>query len=207
MRGVWVTSGWLFLMTACGKSGSEATDTSLQGTPTPEGDADTDADADSDADSDSDTDTDLPTGPSAIDLYVNEFMAANTVTIQDSSGAFPDWIELYNPGAAAVALDGFALTDNAGNVEKWVFAVGSSIPAGGFLLLYADQDVDQGPAHTAFDLAASGGDIVLLDTDRAVVDQILGYPAQSADISLARHPDGATDWVSDATPSPAASNN
>ena len=35
---------------------------------------------------------------SVFDIRINELMASNATTIQDESGEFEDWIELYNTG-------------------------------------------------------------------------------------------------------------
>ena len=63
-------------------------------TAAPPGDADTDVDADADTDSDADTDTTRPTDP--IEVYINEIMASNLTVLQDETGAFPDWVEIWN---------------------------------------------------------------------------------------------------------------
>jgi hypothetical protein len=47
------------------------------------------------------------------DPIVSEFMAANTKSLADADGDHSDWIELHNPDAAAVSLDGWFLTDSA----------------------------------------------------------------------------------------------
>src|SRR5256885_16922967 len=52
-------------------------------------------------------------------LLINEFMASNAKTLADEDGDFSDWIELYNPGPAAVDLDGWFLTDDASVLTKW----------------------------------------------------------------------------------------
>ncbi|MEY4813958.1 MAG: hypothetical protein RLZZ162_1031, partial [Verrucomicrobiota bacterium] len=31
------------------------------------------------------------------DPVITEFMASNTTTLADEDGAFPDWIEIFNP--------------------------------------------------------------------------------------------------------------
>ncbi|HEY4760675.1 MAG TPA: lamin tail domain-containing protein, partial [Thermoguttaceae bacterium] len=54
-------------------------------------------------------------------LLISEFMADNTSTLPDGDGDFSDWIEIYNPNSTAVNLDGWHLTDNAGNLDKWPF--------------------------------------------------------------------------------------
>jgi hypothetical protein len=70
-------------------------------------------------------------------VVINEFMASNGVTWADEDGDFEDWIELYNPGDAAVDLSDWGLSDNAGNPSKWRFPAGTTIQARGFLSVWA----------------------------------------------------------------------
>ena len=47
-------------------------------------------------------------------VRINEFMASNTRSVPDITDFedYPDWIELHNPGATALSLDGYYLSDN-----------------------------------------------------------------------------------------------
>lgn len=47
------------------------------------------------------------------DPLITEFMASNTATLADEDGTCSDWVEIYNPNASAVSLDGWYLTDTA----------------------------------------------------------------------------------------------
>src|SRR5437868_4699949 len=72
----------------------------------------------------------------ADNLLISEFMAANTGPLLDENGSAEDWIELHNPGTNSVSLNGWYLTDNAGNLTKWIFPA-TNINAGGFLIVWA----------------------------------------------------------------------
>ena len=61
----------------------------------------------------------LTTPCPAAEVFITEFMAANTETLDDEDGDYADWIELHNAGAAPVDLDGWYLTDDAVHLEKW----------------------------------------------------------------------------------------
>jgi hypothetical protein len=54
----------------------------------------------------------------AQNILISEFVASNHAGIGDEDGDHPDWLELYNPGTAAVNLDGWHLTDNASKPTK-----------------------------------------------------------------------------------------
>jgi len=53
-------------------------------------------------------------------IVINEIMASNKDAVFDEdyhqSG---DWIELYNSGLVTAVLDGYYLTDDPTNLQKW----------------------------------------------------------------------------------------
>src|SRR5438034_7985681 len=90
----------------------------------------------------------------ASQVIISEFMADNTRTLADEDGSFEDWIEIYNAGAGPVNLDGWSLTDNAGDLTQWRF-LSTNLNAGGFLVVFAsgkDRRVPGAPLHTSFKL-------------------------------------------------------
>ncbi|TAK94542.1 MAG: hypothetical protein EPO07_16535 [Verrucomicrobia bacterium] len=141
-------------------------------------------------------------------VVINEFMASNTSTIADPQGEFDDWIELRNLTQSTVDLTGLYLTDEPANPRKWPFPSGTTIPANGYLLVWADEDGLAMPGlHANFKLSASGEQILLIDTDannNQVLDSIT-FGAQSADISYGRTAANADVW-STMTPTPNAAN-
>ena len=167
-----------------------------------ESDADTDTDTDTDTDSDTDTDTD--TGPSDATLVMNEILAQNNTTNVDEAGQHEDWIELYNTGTATIDLEGFQLTDDPEGTDRWSIPAGYSIAAGGWFLIWCDDDGGDGPLHAGFQLQAEGEEIALYDAEGDVVDEV-EYDQQKPDISWARSPDGGETWQA-STPTPLATN-
>ena len=86
-------------------------------------------------------------------------MASNSGGLRDGDGDSSDWIELFNAGTVAVDLGGYYLTDNADQLSKWSFPVGTSIAPGATLLVFASDKGTAGPAgelHTNFALSAGG---------------------------------------------------
>lgn len=157
--------------------------------------------------------TPVDTGSPAPDLpeiYINEFMAANSLTYADESGAYPDWVELYNAGTEDVDLEGYWFTDDKGDKRKHLLAPGVSIPAGGYLVLFCDGDTGDGPLHIGFNLDAQGGEDIGLyapdELDNAEIDSLSQFGQQAPDISLARSPDGSSNWIIEYEPTPGASN-
>src|SRR5205085_5415605 len=81
-------------------------------------------------------------------VIINEVLA-NNVNGVSLSATKPDVIELYNAGATTANLADMSITDGLGSPRKYVFPVGTSIPVGGYLTLYADSLPSQsGELHT-----------------------------------------------------------
>jgi hypothetical protein len=143
-------------------------------------------------------------------LYINEFMAQNDSTLADpdGGGGYPDWIEIYNAGTSRVDLGGMYLTDDLANPTKWRVPDGVVIAAGGYLIVWADSDPDQGSTHTSFGLSTEGEEIGLFNTvanGYAAIDTVTFGPQQS-DVSYGRSPDGSGTWRTFSTPTPGQSN-
>ncbi len=140
-------------------------------------------------------------------LFINEFMASNSTTVTDEAGEFDDWLEIYNNGAEDLNLAGYQLTDDAGEPALFTFP-DITIAAGGFLLVWCDNDPEQGPLHTEFKLSASGEFVGLYDrADHAsMAIDTLTFTAQTTDISQGRSTNGGEEWVFFTTPTPGASN-
>jgi hypothetical protein len=138
-------------------------------------------------------------------VVVNEVLSLNNTTNVDEAGQYEDWLELFNTGTEPVDLAGFQLTDNVGGETPWVIPTGNTLAAGGFLLVWCDEDPDEGALHADFKLDGKDGETVtLLDDAGAFVDHVT-YEVLAADIAWARHPDGGETWQA-GTPSPLAPN-
>ncbi len=120
-------------------------------------------------------------------------MASNkkTLTDPDEPGEAPDWLELYNPGPEHVALDGLGLADGDPIETGYAIPNGITIPAGGFVIFYADSDEKQGPLHTNFGLSAAGESVILYRVaTKEIIDRI-DFPAMTDDQAYGRKPDGS----------------
>ncbi|MEM7314477.1 MAG: CotH kinase family protein, partial [Planctomycetota bacterium] len=141
------------------------------------------------------------TTPETPPLQITEFMADNATTLftrtRDAVGEpfvgdtdSPDWIEIHNPTGIEADLGGFHLTDNLNDTTKWQIPSGTTVPAGGYLLVMASGDDITNPAldqngylHTNFRLSDDGEDLALSDADGVPIFAYDGYPIQSEDIS------------------------
>jgi hypothetical protein len=123
----------------------------------------------------------------ANDLIVSEILTANSRTLQDEDGAYPDWIEIHNRGSTPVNLDGWSLTDNPANLRKWRFPA-MELPAGGFLVVFASEKNRRtagSELHTNFRLESAGEYLALVAPGGTQV--VSGYapkfPRQIEDVS------------------------
>jgi len=128
-------------------------------------------------------------------------MASNQDAYEDEYGEDADWIELLNLEQYDVNISGYYFTDNLGEPFKWQipdgFPESTTIPAGGYLVLFADRDTLQGPLHLDFKLGAEGEEIGLSAIFNNVfhwIDTVIFGP-QITNLSYGRHPDGASGWV------------
>ena len=127
-------------------------------------------------------------------LRINEFMALNQNGIQDEAGQFEDWIELRNMTTSPLDIGGYFLSDDEENSTMWPLPAGTTIPAEGHLLIWADNDSD-GPLHANFKLSGGGEEILLHHSDGSFLDHV-HFDEQQADISTGRLTDGEQPWVS-----------
>ena len=141
-------------------------------------------------------------------LVVNEFLALNNTGIRDEAGQYEDWLELYNTGATSVTLDGLYLSDSFESTGKWPVPPGITLAPGGYLLIWCDEDPQDGPLHASFKLNGGGEQIVLFadDAHANVPIDWISFGPQTPDVSYGRQPDGAATWTTFATPTPGRSN-
>ncbi|NNE54657.1 MAG: T9SS type A sorting domain-containing protein, partial [Flavobacteriales bacterium] len=143
------------------------------------------------------------TSPNNIGLVVNEVMASNATTNWDETGAFEDWIELFNDSDNAIYLGDKYLTDDIDNPLRWKMP-DVTIDPGGFILFWADKDLDEGILHTNFKLNSSGEAAAIFQIEQGtyrMVDMIEFGP-QTTDISYGRETDADPDWISFEVPTP-----
>ena len=126
-------------------------------------------------------------------LMIHEVLANNAGAVS-VDGAFPDIIELRNTAAVPVDLSGMSLTDDPTAKAKFVFPAGTTVPANGYLLVYADETV--GSPRTGFGLDQGGETLQLYDTAAAgqgLIDSI-AFGAQPADYSIGRSQSSLDLW-------------
>ena len=123
---------------------------------------------------------------------ISEFMASNDgALITDEDRQFSDWIELYNPSATTAQLEGYFLTDDASDLQKWAFP-SVTLPPGGYLIVFAsgkNRTSPGAPLHTNFSLNAGGEYLALIKPDGVTIVSEFGaggsaYPEQDKGVSF-----------------------
>ncbi|MFK8055965.1 MAG: CotH kinase family protein [Saprospiraceae bacterium] len=127
------------------------------------------------------------------DVVINEFLASNDAGQTDEDGEFEDWIELYNNTNASIDLAGYSLSDDGDDLQQWSFEAGTSIAAGGYLVIWADKDSSATELHANFKLSAGGESIFLSDASGTIIDEVV-FADQTADVSYGRFPNGTGDF-------------
>lgn len=123
------------------------------------------------------------TGP-----ILNEIVARNMAGDVAPWGTRADWVELYNPGAAAFDLSGMRLGVRRDFEMAWTFPAGSTIAAGGYLTVWCDParsvSTDPGPdMNSGQSLGDDKGALFLFNSAGQLADT-LAWGFQIADMAI-----------------------
>ncbi|MBK8944156.1 MAG: lamin tail domain-containing protein [Ignavibacteriae bacterium] len=145
-------------------------------------------------------------------IFINEFLTSNDNFNKDEFNEFDDWIEIFNNNDFPINIGGMYITDNFNNLCKFQISYNSTeatiIPAKKHIILWADEQAEQGIFHLNFKLDKDGEEIALvqvIDNDTLFIDS-LTYSEQTNNISFGRFPDGTNNWQFINFPTPADSN-
>jgi|GEM_PF-2021317 len=145
-------------------------------------------------------------------LMINEVAAAIINSQVDDYGEFEDWIEIYNPTSQDIDLGGWFITDNMDKPAKWRIPATNprltKVIAGHYLLLFADKDTAQGPAHLNFSLKKDGEQLALfrLEKGEFVLVDSVSFNQMPADCSYGRCPERNYNWSVLKKPTPGKQN-
>jgi hypothetical protein len=143
--------------------------------------------------------------PDVSDLVINEVMGNNKTTYGDEYNEYDDWIELYNSGNEPIDVGGLYLSDSLANPS--LFRISSehsdstTIVPGGYLVLWADDDSEQGILHLGFKISKTGETLGVFDYTEELIDST-SYPFISPNLSWGRTLDGDNIWTSFQAPTP-----
>jgi hypothetical protein len=131
-----------------------------------------------------------------VPVVLNEFLASNH-SLTNADGTTSDWVELFNTSTNALDLADVSLSNDPNAPRKFVFAAGTVIPAGGFLVVYCDNNLPASTNNTGFALNDDGGSVFLFNrpiNGGGLIDAI-SFGLQTADLSLGRVPNGDGAWT------------
>lgn len=138
-------------------------------------------------------------------LKINEVQSSNLSTVQDETGAYPDWVEIINLGSDVVDLTGYGLSDNESKPMRWVFSSGSIAPGETLLVFCSGVDKQDTPIkHAPFGISGAGETVLLYNAQGALLDKV-DVPELKDDASYARDPSDGT-YAQTYTPTPGAAN-
>jgi hypothetical protein len=145
-----------------------------------------------------------------VPLRINEVLAVNAASVKDPQGEYDDWIEIYNAGQQPIDCAGMYLTDDPVNPAKWKIPAGdpllTTIPADGYLLIWADGDTTSSGLHASFSLSGDGDEVALYDKDGLTLIDYVDFGEQHADISYGRLIERPDEWDLFGFPTPGAAN-
>jgi CotH kinase protein/Chitobiase/beta-hexosaminidase C-terminal domain/Lamin Tail Domain/Secretion system C-terminal sorting domain/Right handed beta helix region len=161
-------------------------------------------------------------------IVINELMASNLKSVPELNdySDFPDWIEIKNSSNKFVDISSHGLSDDALDLQKWIFPENTYLSPNEHLILWAD-NLDKLPGkkeirpwypgdiafttkyyHLNFKLSKSGETVLLSDDNGEIIDS-LTYQNQLTDVSFGRGKTGkqSEGWYFYTFPSPGSENN
>lgn len=158
-----------------------------------------------------------PNNAREISVFINEWMAGSTnapgALADPADGDYDDWFELYNAGSTPVDLGGYWLTDNLNSPKGFHIPTNGQyvIPAGGYLLVWADDETGQNTAanidlHANFQLSRDGEQLGLFAPNGFTQIDGISFGSQTNNISEGRYADGSASRYYMTTPTPRGPN-
>jgi hypothetical protein len=124
-------------------------------------------------------------------VVINEVLARND-SAYNHEGTFPDYIELFNAGTTTVDLSGLRLTDDLDDPNRFTFPAGTTLAAGAYRVVYANNPDGTSGLHTGFGLSQDGDSVYLLDraTNGVRVLDSIEFGWQLSNLSIGRQASG-----------------
>jgi hypothetical protein len=134
------------------------------------------------------------------EIRINEVVSQNQGVWVDEVGETDDYIELINVSSETRDLSQYVLEDSSHSA----FLPQVKLEPNQLILLWADNQLDQGPNHIGFKIASAGERLTLL-RNGAVIDRVQ-VPPLSAHHAYQRIPDGTGQFVDCGWATPARQN-
>lgn len=152
------------------------------------------------------------TAPLDLGIRLNEVMPLNNSFLADAAGDFGDWVEITVVGSQPRYLGNHFLTDRLTEPRRWRLP-DVTLDPGSHLLIWCDDDPEEGPLHAPFTLEGSGDALYVMADDGGaprILDAVQ-WGALPPNVSWARVPDGMGTWTAcaastDPPPTPGGAN-
>lgn len=133
------------------------------------------------------------------DLVINEISTVSNPGILDNAGEAEDWIEVYNAGTQAISLSNLYVTDNLNLKTKYRLPVSEELHMnpGEYKVLWADEDLNQGPTHLPFKLSSKGEAVGIYQINSIDVNKLdeIVFQEQATIGSFSRIPNAIGDFT------------
>ncbi len=104
-------------------------------------------------------------------LRIIEIAPSNLSIFPDDSGEYTDWFKIYNESEEAINLQGYFLSDNPGNPEKFSIPAGITISSHDTLVFRASDEVPYTPYHVDFKLSGDGEYLSISNAAGIILDE------------------------------------
>ena len=143
-------------------------------------------------------------GTQAADVVISEVMTANAAAWPTESGAFYDWLELWNRSDHSVQLGGYRLSDALDVRGAYILPDLELAPDERIVLYCADQAAEEDLLCVDFTLGKDGASLVLLDPTGTASAFAVDVPSLRKNESYALQEDGS--WQATAAFTPGLEN-
>lgn len=139
------------------------------------------------------------------DIMINEVCSNNFNIIEDDSGKYSDYVELWNTTQAPLTLEHYYLSDDKEDLKKYSLS-NVQVPENGYFLLFLNREESEKTRSKSFKLSKNGEWLYLYDDSKDKVVQSVEIPKLTYNKVYARVEDGLNQW-SVMQPTPGNSNN
>lgn len=141
-------------------------------------------------------------------LIINEYMPDNEFTIRDEDGRYSDWVEVKNTSLETIHLQGFGLSDDNSDDDRWVFP-DIALEEGEVLLVFlsgSDRSDSNSELHTDFALGSSDAVLILSNRYGYAINTVELKADMGDNVSRGRSIIDPDKWLFYAEPTPGEEN-
>ncbi|RPI03007.1 MAG: T9SS C-terminal target domain-containing protein [Calditrichaeota bacterium] len=140
-------------------------------------------------------------------LLITEVLAVNNSVNSDAFGDFDDWFEIHNADSKSINLDGMYVSNSLNTPKKFKLPSVTLAP-NEYMIIWADDESNQGNLHANFKLSSQGEEIGIFETVDHGNVLIHGWKfgLMSANVSMGFMPENGTAPEYLKSPTPNAAN-